>query len=112
MNGQTTYIMYSGGTTEERFLDALKNVLISTLYRSDIIAMYNMRSHHVKGVKEAQCAPDVIPLYLPSYSSVLNPIEMMWPKMKDILRKWGIELPRFCPNWSLRRLLSYRLMTA
>jgi transposase len=43
-----------------------------------------------KGVKEALCAADVIPLYLPPYSSVLNPIEMMWPKMKDILRKQGL----------------------
>lgn len=51
LNGQITYTMYSGGTTGERFLDYLKNVLISALYPGDIIAMCNMRSHHVKRCK-------------------------------------------------------------
>ena len=31
LNGQTTYTMYSGVTTGERFLDYLKNVLIRRL---------------------------------------------------------------------------------
>lgn len=32
----------------------------------------------------------MVPLYLPPYSPDLNPIEMMWSKMKAILRKWKI----------------------
>ena len=31
LNGQITYTMYPGGTSGERFLDYLKNVLIPTL---------------------------------------------------------------------------------
>lgn len=50
LNGQITYTMYPGGTSGERFLDYLKNVLIPTLHKGDIVVMDNMRSHHVKGV--------------------------------------------------------------
>jgi transposase len=111
LNGQITYTMYSGGTTGERFLDYLKNVLIPTLHRGDIVVMDNMRSHHVKGVKEALRAAGVIPLYLPLHSPDLNPIEMLWSKMKAILRKWGCRLLRFCRRWSKRRLLLFHPMT-
>ena len=41
LNGQTTCTMYAGGTTGERFLDYLKNVLIPTLHRGDIVVMDN-----------------------------------------------------------------------
>jgi len=98
LNGQITYTMYSGGTTGERFLDYLKNVLIPTLRRGDIVVMDNMRSHHVKGVKEALRAAGVIPLYLPPYSPDLNPIEMLWSKMKAILRKLGCRIAALLPQ--------------
>ena len=92
LNGQITYTMHSGGTTGERFLDYLKNVLIPTLHKGNIVVMDNMRSHHVKGVEEVLRAADMIPLYLPPYSPDLNPIEMLWSKMKAILRKSGCNI--------------------
>ena len=95
LNGQTTYTMYSGGTTGERFLDYLKNVLI---------VMDNMRSHHVKGVKETLRAAGVIPLYLPPYSPDLNPIEMMWSKMKSVLRKIGCRTAALLPQVVIKAL--------
>lgn len=100
LNGQTTYTMYSGGTTGERFLDYLKNVQIPTLNRGD----NNMRSHHVAGVKEALCAAGVIPLYLPPYSPDLNPIEMMWSKMKSVLRKIGCRTAALLPQVVIKAL--------
>ena len=48
--------------------------------------MDNLRSHHVKGVKEAFTGTGVSFLYLPPHSPDLNPIEKMWSKMKGILR--------------------------
>ena len=57
--------------------------------RGDIVVMDSMRSHHVTGIKEALRAAGVIPLYLPPCSPDLNPIEMMWSKMKSVLRKIG-----------------------
>ncbi len=99
LNGQITYTMYPGGTSGERFLDYLKNVLIPTLHKGDIVVMDNMRSHHVKGVEEVLRAAGMIPLYLPPYSPDLNPIEMLWSKMKAILRKLGCNIAAlFAPD--------------
>ncbi len=98
LNGQITYTMYPGGTTGERFLDYLKNVLIPTLHKGDIVVMDNMRSHHVKGVEEVLRAAGMIPLYLPPYSPDLNPIEMLWSKMKAILRKLGCNIAALLPQ--------------
>lgn len=106
LNGQTTYTMYAGGTTGERFLDYLKNVLIPTLHRGDIVIMDNMRSHHVDGVKETLCEAGMVPLYLPPYSPDLNPIEMMWSKVKALLRKWGCRTAALLPQAVARAFAS------
>ena len=52
LSGNTNYTTYSGGTTGEKFVDYLKNNLIPTLGKDDIVIMDNLRSHHVKEVKE------------------------------------------------------------
>lgn len=72
--------------------------------RGDIVVMDNMRSHHVAGVKEALRAAGVIPLYLPSYSPDLNPIEMMWSKMKSVLRKIGCRIAALLPQVVIKAL--------
>lgn len=90
LNGETAYTTYSGGTTREKFLDYLKNVLLPTLRRDDVVVMDNMRTHHVKEVKELFQEARIKLLYLPAYSPDLNPIEKMWSKLKSILRKLKI----------------------
>ena len=89
LNGQTAYTTYSGGTTKEKFVDYLKNVLIPTLKDGDVIIMDNMRSHHVREVSQTIQKSDkcLTLLYLPPYSPDFNPIEMMWSKLKSVLRK-------------------------
>ena len=62
------------------------------------VVMDNMRSHHVKGVEEVLRAAGMIPLYLPPYSPDLNPIEMLWSKMKAILRKLGCNIAALLPQ--------------
>lgn len=96
--------MYAGGTTGARFLDYLKNVLIPTLHRGDIVVMDNMRSHHVKGVVKTLREAEMIPLYLPPYSPDLNPIEMMWSKMKAFLPKWRCRIAEFLPQMVVKAL--------
>ncbi len=90
--------MYPGGTSGECFLDYLKNVLIPTLHKGDIVVMDNLRLHHVKGVEEMLRAAGAIPRYLPPYSPDLNPIEMMWSKKKTILRKLGCNIAELLPQ--------------
>lgn len=92
LNGETAYTTYSGGTTGDKFVDYLKNILIPTLNKGDIIIMDNMRSHHVKAVKEVIEEAGIILLYLPPYSPDFNPIENMWSKIKAILRKLKVRV--------------------
>ena len=88
INGESTYTTYSGGTTGDKFVEYLKNTLVPTLHEGDIIVMDNIRSHHVKGVSEIinHSGKHLTLLYLPAYSPDFNPIEMMWSKIKSILR--------------------------
>ena len=87
LNGETAYTTYSGGTTSERFVDYLRNILIPTLSPDSIVVMDNMRSHHTQAVKDLLEQAGVQYLYLPPYSPDLNPIEKMWSKLKAFLRK-------------------------
>jgi len=103
-NGERAFITYIGGTTGERFITYLKETLIPTLKRGDIVIMDNMRSHHIKAVGELLSKNGMIPLYLPPYSPDLNPIEKMWSKMKAILRKWKIRVLDDLPHAVQRAL--------
>jgi transposase len=49
--------------------------------------MDNLSSHKVEGVIEPIIAAGATVRYLPPYSPDLNPIEMMWSKIKAHLRK-------------------------
>ena len=71
----------------------------------DIVAMDNMRSHHVKAVREILEAKGMKVLYLPPYSPDLNPIEKMWSKMKAILRCWKIRSLDLLPD-AIQKALS------
>jgi len=86
LNGETAYTTYSGGTTGDKFIDYLKNVLIPTLNKGDVIIMDNLRSHHVKAVRSIIEEAGMNLLYLPPYSPDLNPIEKM------------LKLKQFCVN--------------
>lgn len=87
LSGETVYTTYSGGTTGDIFVNYIKNILIPTLADGDVIIMDNMRSHHVKEVREAVEGAGMTLLYLPPYSPDFNPIEEMWSKIKADLRK-------------------------
>jgi len=100
INGETSYTTYSGGTTKNKFVKYLKNILIPTLHDGDIIVMDNMRSHHVKEVSETinNSEKHLTLLYLPPYSPDFNPIEMMWSKIKSVLRMIKIRDISMLPN--------------
>ena len=69
------------------FLISLREVLAPTLSKGDVVIMDNLSTHKVAGVKEAIEATAAKRLYLPPYSPDLNPIEMMFAKLKAFLRK-------------------------
>ena len=98
LKGTSVYTTYSGGTTGEKFVNYLKNDLIPTLGKDDIVIMDNLRSHHVKEVKETFEEAGIHYLYLPPYSPDMNPIEMLWSKIKSILRKLEIRTAEGLPD--------------
>ena len=72
--------------------------MLPTLRPGDIVVMDNMRSHHVKAVREVLDAAGIGLLYLPPYSPDLNPIEKMCSKVKALLRKWKIRSLDLLPD--------------
>ena len=112
LDGEKVFTTYQGGTTGERFVWYLKETLLPTLRPGDIVVMDNMRSHHVKAVREILEAKGMKVLYLPPYSSGLNPIEKMRPKMNAILRKWKIRYLEQFPDAIQRAILAVVLLVS
>lgn len=88
LDGTTAYEYFQGSLTGEKFLNYVRKTLVPTLRKDDIVVMDNLRSHKVKGVVEDIEAVGAKVMFLPPYSPDLNPIEMMWSKIKSLLRKW------------------------
>jgi transposase len=86
----TAPFVIDGAVNGEWFLAYVCQVLVPTLSEGDIVAMDNLGSHKVPGVREAIEAVGAHVLYLPAYSPDLNPIEMVFHKIKSILRKMRI----------------------
>ena len=71
------------GALFERYVG---EVLVPVLRAGDVVVMDNLPSHknpRVRGLIEAAASTL---LYLPPYSPDLNPIEMIWSKVKRLLR--------------------------
>ena len=92
-DGQTEAIVYERGLTGELFKSWLKENFVKTLHEGDIVIMDNMSSHKVGGVKDLIEAVGAQIKYLPPYSPDLNPIENMWSKVKNELRKTSEATP-------------------
>ena len=93
LDGTQAYEFFQGSLNGKNFLSYVKNTLIPTLKKGDIVVMDNLSCHKVKGVKEAIEEAGASVLYLPPYSPDFNPIEMMWSKIKSLLRNWKTDTP-------------------
>ena len=69
------------------FLDYVRQCLVPTLKRGEIVLMDNLPVHKVVGVAQAIEAAGATLIYLPKYSPDLNPIELAFSKLKAHLRK-------------------------
>jgi hypothetical protein len=47
LDGELTFTIFQGGTTGDKFLTCLKDVLIPSLCPGDIAVMDNLRTHHI-----------------------------------------------------------------
>lgn len=62
-------------------------MLVPTLAPGDVVIMDNLGSHKGRAVRQAIRAAGAHLLFLPPYSSGLNPIGQVFAKLKTLLRK-------------------------
>jgi len=86
-NRLTAPFTIDGAVNGEVFLAYIRQVLVPTLKKGDIVIMDNLGSHKIAGIREALRAASATLLFVPPYSPDLNPIEMAFSKIKSILRK-------------------------
>ena len=83
----TAPFVIEGAMNGPMFLTYVKQCLVPTLRRGEIVLMDNLPVHKVTGVAEAIEAAGAKLIYLPKYSPDLNPIELAFSKLKAHLRK-------------------------
>ena len=86
-DGLTAPLVIDGAMNGETFVQYVEQFLVPTLTPKDIVVMHNLSVHKVAGVKKAIESAGASVLYLPPYSPDLNPIEMVFSKLKALLRK-------------------------
>jgi transposase len=87
LDGTSACMTIEGATNTEVFCAYVREVLAPALRAGDIVVMDNLGAHKneqtLKRIREAGAEVR----FLPAYSPDLNPIEMMWSKVKALLRK-------------------------
>ncbi len=88
-NGMRALWHKKGAWNRDSFEAFLSDGLLPVLERGSVIVLDNARFHHGGGihalVEKAGCSL----LYLPPYSPDLNPIELVWSYIKNLVRSWA-----------------------
>ena len=92
MDGTIVPLVFEDALNGDIFREYVRQFLVPTLRSGDIVVMDNLSSHKVSGIAPMIEAVGAEVRFLPPYSPDLNPIELMWSKMKTILRKLKIRV--------------------
>ena len=79
--------LFDGPINGEAFLAYVRDFLVPTLSAGDVVIMDNLGSHRGKAVRLAIRQVGAKLLFLPKYSPDLNPIEQVFSKLKQNLRR-------------------------
>ncbi len=85
-DGLTAPTVVDGAMNGVTFLAYVRQQLVPTLRQGDWVIMDNLSAHKVAGVREAIEAVGAKVVYLPPYSPDFNPIELVFSKLKWLLR--------------------------
>jgi len=87
LDGSSACMTVEGPTDTEVFRAYVREVLCPTLHPGELVIMDNLSPHKSDPTLRLieQAGAQVI--FLPAYSPDLNPIELMWSKIKALLRK-------------------------
>ena len=86
VDGSTACMTVDGATDTEVFRAYVSQVLCPTLRPGDRVIMDNLSPHKSDPTLELIRERGAEVSFLPAYSPDLNPIEMMWSKVKSTLR--------------------------
>lgn len=86
VDGSTACMTVEGATDTEVFRAYVSQVLCPTLRPGDLVIMDNLSPHKSDPTLELIRERGAEVSFLPAYSPDLNPIEMMWSKVKNTLR--------------------------
>lgn len=86
-NGSTTCMTVEGAINAEAFRIYVHDFLLPTLSAGDILVMDNLSTHKDSEALGLLDEAGVKVRFLPAYSPEYNPIELMWSKVKSLLRK-------------------------
>jgi len=87
LDGLFAPMVVDGALNGELFLKYVRQELAPHLRSGDILVLDNLATHKVRGVAEALRARDALVLHLPPYSPDFNPIEQVFSKIKNELRR-------------------------
>jgi len=97
LRGAIAPMLLSGAIDSAAFTEYVRQVLAPALNPGDIVVMDNLASHQAADAHEAITAVGASAAFLPPYSPDFNPIEMMWSKVKQILRtRAGRDFEELC----------------
>jgi transposase len=88
-DGVSAPCVFDGPINGERFLAYVEHMLVPTLAPGEIVMMDNLGSHKRAAVRKAIEAAGAALSLLPAYSPDLDPIEQVFAKLKNRLRKMG-----------------------
>jgi transposase len=86
LDGTTACMTIEGATDTAVFQAYVRSILVPTLRPGDIVVMDNLAPHKNEQTVALIVQAGASVRFLPAYSPDLNPIEMMWSKIKALLR--------------------------
>jgi len=86
LNGQVECMVIEGAANSLIFREYIRQVLAPTLQEGDVVICDNLGAHRDQAARQLIEDRGAQLLFLPAYSPDLNPIEMMWSKVKQQLR--------------------------
>jgi transposase len=86
LDGRTACMTIEGATDTAVFQAYVREILGPSLQPGDIVIMDNLGPHKNEQTLALITAAGATVRFLPAYSPDLNPIEMMWSKVKALLR--------------------------
>jgi transposase len=86
LDGSTACMTIEGATDTAVFQAYVREILGPRLRPGDIVVMDNLGAHKNEQTLALLAAAGATVRFLPAYSPDLNPIEMMWSKVKTLLR--------------------------